>query len=204
MTIKKAYDSWSKTYDQDENRTRDLDAKVFRRTLSKMRPLAALELGCGTGKNTLYLAKIAKAVTALDFSGGMIARAREKVAAKNVSFARADLTKKWPVARASFDLVVCDLVLEHIEDLDFVFSQARRVLKRGGLFFVCELHPFRQYQGAQANFGGKKVAAFTHHMSDFSGAAKVNRFTIERLDEWREPRAQGKPPRLVSFVFKAS
>ena len=39
----------------------------------------------------------------------------------------------------------------------FIFSEASRVLADAGRFFICELHPFRHYQGCQANFqrGGR-------------------------------------------------
>lgn len=50
------------------------------------------------------------------------------------------------------NLVICNLVLEHIENLSFIFSEASRVLIPDGHFFVCELHSFRQHQGTQANF----------------------------------------------------
>jgi SAM-dependent methyltransferase len=38
----------------------------------------------------------------------------------------------WPVSDASIDLILSDWVLEHIEEPDFFFSEARRVLKPGG------------------------------------------------------------------------
>ena len=39
-----------------------------------------MELGCGTGKNTVWLAGRARALVALDFSDGMLTRARERLA----------------------------------------------------------------------------------------------------------------------------
>ena len=202
MKIHKAYDAWSSTYDDVRNLTRDLDASVMRKTFRGKRLGTVLELGCGTGKNTVFLAKNASAVHALDFSSGMIALAQKKVTARNVSFAVADVTKRWPRAAHSVDLIVCNLVLEHVEKLPFVFSEARRVLKPGGTFFLCEFHPFRQYQGKQANFRGVKVTAFVHHASDFTGAAAMNGLTLERFDEWWHAEDKGKPPRLASFLFR--
>jgi 2-polyprenyl-3-methyl-5-hydroxy-6-metoxy-1,4-benzoquinol methylase len=68
------------------------------------------------------------------------------------SFAVADLTQPWPAATNGADLMIGDLVLEHIEDLRPVFAQAAKALVPGGCLFISELHPFRQYQGTQANF----------------------------------------------------
>jgi SAM-dependent methyltransferase len=39
----------------------------------------------------------------------------------------------WPVDDAQVNLIVCDSVLEHIEDPDLFFAQARRVLMPGGV-----------------------------------------------------------------------
>ncbi len=122
MSIQKAYNEWSASYDTDENLTRDLDQNVLREALADLHFDSILEIGCGTGKNTLFLSQIGKRVHALDFSEGMIRKAREKVRAANIKFSIADLTKKWPAENESYDLIVCNLVLEHIEDLSFIFS----------------------------------------------------------------------------------
>jgi len=96
-------------------------------------------------------------------------------------------------------------VLEHIENLGFIFAQAAQVLQAGGRFFISELHPFRQYQGTVANFqrGGEitSIPAFVHHISDYVSAASVNGLRLERLNEWWHAEDEGKPPRLVTFVF---
>jgi malonyl-CoA O-methyltransferase len=208
MNTQDAYTHWSATYDQDRNRTRDLDRQVTQATLGGQHYGAILEIGCGTGKNTGLLAQLGDRITALDFSAGMLARAREKVQAANVTFGEADLTQPWPAEDRSMDLVVCNLVLEHIEDLHFVFGQTARVLQTGGRFFVCELHPFRQYQGTQAVFereGGEVlIPAYLHHISDFLVAAEEKGLDLSSLREWWHAEDEGKSPRLVSFVFEKS
>jgi ubiquinone/menaquinone biosynthesis C-methylase UbiE len=205
MSIQAAYTNWSTTYDEDRNRTRDLDQLVTQATLTGQQFAAIVEIGCGTGKNTAFLAQIGDKVTALDFSAGMLVRAREKVQPANVTFVETDLTTPWPVEDRSSDLVVCNLVLEHIADLNFIFAQAARVLGPGGRFFVCELHPFRQYQGTQATFqrahGAILIDAYVHHISDFLAAAEESGIGLVRLKEWWHVEDEGKPPRLVSFVF---
>ncbi|MDE0552935.1 MAG: class I SAM-dependent methyltransferase [Candidatus Poribacteria bacterium] len=204
--IQEAYDNWSATYDPDENRTRDLDQIVTEKTLANSRYKSILEIGCGTGKNTCLLSKIGKNVHAIDFSEGMISLAREKLRSSNVTFSIADITHPWHYDNASIDLVVCNLVLEHIENLQFIFSEAFRVLTPTGHFFVSELHPFRQYQGTQANFqtshGTTEIQAFVHHISDFLNAAKSSGFRLKEFKEWWHETDQNKPPRLVSFMFK--
>jgi SAM-dependent methyltransferase len=41
----------------------------------------------------------------------------------------------WPIETDSIDLIVCDNVLEHVENPERFFSEARRVLKSGG--YLC-------------------------------------------------------------------
>ena len=206
MSIQKAYNEWSETYDSDQNLTRDLDQKVTRETLAPLRFDSILEIGCGTGKNTAFLVEIGERVHPLDFSEGMIEKAREKVKAENVKFLVADLTQKWPSENRSCDLIVCNLVLEHIEDLSFIFSEALRVLQEQGRFIINELHPFRQYEGKKARFDTEKgvteIPAFVHHISDFLNAAATNGLRLVKLNEWWHEQDQGKPPRIISFIFE--
>jgi malonyl-CoA O-methyltransferase len=206
MEIQNAYDEWSGTYDTDENLTRDLDQDVTRSRLGGQRFDSILEIGCGTGKNTAFLAQIGRTVQAVDFSEGMIAKAREKVRARNVRFSLMDITRPWEVEEESFDLITCSLVLEHIRDLDHVFREASWALRPTGRFFINELHPFRQYDGKKARFYRNEqkieVDAFIHHLSDFFKAGVENGLTLLQLEEYWHETDQHKLPRLLSMTFE--
>ena len=208
MNTPEAYTRWSSTYDADRNLTRDLDQFVTRDVLAGLRYHTVLEIGCGTGKNTRLLVDVGRLVCALDLSVGMLNQARAKVESPRVLFTVADLTKPWPCKTGAFELVVCNLVLEHIADLDHNFSEASRVLAADGKFFVCELHPYRQYQGTQARFqhGEEtiKIEAFVHHLSDFTEAAARHGLSLSSVKEWWHEQDKGKPPRLISFMFEKS
>jgi malonyl-CoA O-methyltransferase len=206
MSIQKAYDEWSQTYDSDRNLTRDLDRQIMLETFTDRHFDSILEIGCGTGKNTLFLAYVGTRLHALDFSEGMIEQAREKVKADHVRFSVADLTQSWPCDDQAYDLVVCNLVLEHIEELSFIFSEAFRVLENGGRFLINELHPFRQYEGKKAIYnhgeGVTEIPAFVHHISDFLKAASQSGFALVNLDERWHAEDSNKPPRIISLVFE--
>ncbi len=207
MSIELSYDRWSTIYDTNRNRTRDLDAQMMRTRFGGSRFHRVLELGCGTGKNTGLLAEVAEAVHAFDFSEGMLTQARTRVTSGNVVFQRQDLSNMpWPVESASADLATFNLVLEHIESLDPLFAEAARCLASGGVLHVSELHPFRQYEGTQARFedaaGNEvKVAAFTHHVSEFVEAGRRAGMRLVQLKEWWHEEDVGRPPRLLTLEF---
>lgn len=199
------YDEWSATYDAVENRTRDLEKRACESLLDQQSFGRVLELGGGTGKNTGWFAERSLEVVSVDLSPQMQAVAREKVPATNVEFLIGDVTEAWNFGNG-FDLITCSLILEHVEDLVHVFREAAGVLVADGRFYICELHPFRQYSGSKARFeaeGGEKILeCFTHHVSDYSTAALISGFAIERIDEWFDGYDRSGMPRLVSFVFK--
>ena len=84
MDTKKAYDIWSKQYDTNTNKTRDLEAKALKDNLSEINFNSCLEIGCGTGKNTEWLITKTKQITAIDFSEKMLAKAKEKINSSKV------------------------------------------------------------------------------------------------------------------------
>ena len=87
------------------------------------RGLDALDLGCGTGRHSLWLAEAGANVTAIDFSEGMLAEARRKPGRMRSDFSSHDLHRPLPFADAAFDLAVSGLVLEHLSDLVTLFRK---------------------------------------------------------------------------------
>ena len=206
--VQSGYDKWAPSYDEIENRTRDLDKIVTKTILSKLLPstYALLELGCGTGKNTEWLINNAKRLTAVDFSEEMLKKARKKLKAHNLIFKKADITQEWPFENQSFDLITCNLILEHVEKLDFVFSEGMRILQPGGHFFISELHPAKQYLGSKARFELNEEfispQCFTHHVSDFFSSAFNNGFKCKEFNEWFDDNNRNSVPRLLSILFQ--
>lgn len=201
------YDRWSSTYDEVENKTRDLEKIACESVLSSLGFTRVLELGAGTGKNTPWIAARAERVLSVDFSDEMQAVARAKITNDNVGFAIADVREPWQFADGfGPDLITCSLILEHVEDLGPVFAETARTLSSGGHFYVCELHPFKQYEGSKARFeteeGVQVTECFQHHVTDYTDAAIANGFRIERIDEWFDDNDRSTTPRLMSFVFR--
>ncbi|HEX4954682.1 MAG TPA: class I SAM-dependent methyltransferase [Thermoanaerobaculia bacterium] len=204
-----AYDRWSQTYDSDPNRTRERAAALLRDLPLALAGREVLEIGCGTGFNTRFLAERAAAVVALDFSPGMLAKARERVSAAHVHFLEHDLRRPWPIEDSAADLIVTMLVLEHVEDLAPFFAQCARTLRPGGEVFLCELHPMRQLGGGQAQFTDRhtgvreRVTATLHDVADYVNGGLAAGLELIELAEPRDlGAARTEPPRLIALRLR--
>lgn len=206
MSIENAYNIWADQYDTNVNRTRDLDKKCTIETLNNLVFKNVLELGCGTGKNTEWLLNKAERIIGLDFSQEMLNKAEEKITDKRVTFKKSDLTKDWKIENNFVDLITSSLTLEHIKNLDHIFSQANQKLNKNGLFFISELHPFKQYSGSKAQYetenGTKELEVYVHHISEYIDDAKNNGFQLIELKEWFDKNSKNGIPRLISLLFK--
>jgi ubiquinone/menaquinone biosynthesis C-methylase UbiE len=205
MNVKEAYNNWAAQYDTNLNKTRDLEARSLRSMLADMAFDSCLEIGCGTGKNTVWLIEKAKQVTAVDLSEEMLAKAREKISSPKVNFIQADITKPWHFINSSFDLVTFSLVLEHIENLDAVFEKTAAALHSGGHLYIGELHPFKQYTGSKARFeteqGVQVVTCYNHHVSEFVQSARQHGLMIVDIKEFFD-EDQPEIPRILSLILK--
>ena len=93
-----------------------------------------LDIGCGAGFLTNFLAEHGHEVTGIDLSPQSLELAKEKDATKQVSYEIADATH-LPFDAASFDVVCAMDLLEHVNHPGAVIAEASRVLRPGGLFF---------------------------------------------------------------------
>lgn len=206
MSIEQSYNTWADQYDTNQNKTKDLDAKATILTLEQFEFSNVIELGCGTGKNTSYLLKKADNIIGLDFSQNMLGKAKEKIQNDRVEFQKADLKKDWKIEDHFADLITCSLVLEHIKNLEFIFDQANKKLKPGGLFYISELHPFKQYSGSKAKFenenGVQELETYVHHVSEYLTVAKNHGFELVELKEWFDDQNVKEIPRLIGIVWK--
>src|SRR5260221_425419 len=130
VDTREGYDRWSHQYDIDGNPLIALEEKYFPEILGEVRGLRIADIGCGTGRHASRLAHAGAAVIALDFSTGMMRKARERFGADRVAFAVADISQPLPIRDRSFDRVICCLVLDHIHNVASLFGELRRICRR--------------------------------------------------------------------------
>jgi len=118
-----------------------VDADLFNEHLSRYRfaaqfatpEMAVLDAGCGTGYGSAEFN--VRAIAAIDISPEAVAHAAAHYA-RPIAFFAAASCSAIPFADAAFDLVVSFEVIEHLPDYRALLSEARRVLKPGGVFLV--------------------------------------------------------------------
>lgn len=98
-----------------------------------------LDIGCGYGSYTDYFRSIGAKAVGVDGSEKMIEKARERYPLTD--FLAADITKPLPFENERFDIVFSNQVFMDIEDVEFVFSECKRVLKAGGILYYSIVHP---------------------------------------------------------------
>lgn len=97
-----------------------------------------LDIGCGPGTITADLAELVPEgkVTGVDAVEAVLERARAHVAGRsgitNCTFEVAD-ANALPYPDASFDVVFCHQVLQHVQDPVGILKEMRRVAKPGGI-----------------------------------------------------------------------
>lgn len=94
-----------------------------------------LDIACGEGYGTRFLAADAAAVTGIDIDASTIKKAQATYQQPNLQFKRGSITQ-IPEAANSFDMVVSFETLEHVADHEAVLRDVKRVLKENGLFIV--------------------------------------------------------------------
>ncbi|MCH7814538.1 MAG: class I SAM-dependent methyltransferase, partial [Planctomycetes bacterium] len=152
LPVRQGYDAWSEVYDTDGNPLVLLEDPVVRGWLGQVEGRRIVDVGCGTGRHTQWLAQAGAEVVALDCSLGMMSRARAKVAGGRVLFCRHSLPDPLPLADASCDHVLFALVGEHVEHPRAVLVEFARILRPGGTVVFTALHPAMNLRGLTARF----------------------------------------------------
>lgn len=110
----------------------DLWLDKYKTILKECKNRKVIDLGCGTGNNSLYLSERGFSVTACDYSEEAL-----KIINKNLPQVKTlefDLTHKFPFEDDSIKLIIADLSLHYFteETTKIIFEEIKRVLLKDG------------------------------------------------------------------------
>ncbi|MBR9763503.1 MAG: class I SAM-dependent methyltransferase [Rhodobacteraceae bacterium] len=114
-----------------------------------------LDIGCGEGRFCRVLSGMGHAVTGLEPTQGLLARAR---ALDPDGDYIAGAAEALPFATESFELVVFYLTLIDIADIDGAIAEATRVLRPGGQLLIANINPFCSAGAWQKDGQGRSTA----------------------------------------------
>jgi malonyl-CoA O-methyltransferase len=189
VPTREGYDRWAEIYDAEDNPLIALEEPRVTALLGDVGGLDVADLGCGTGRHAVRLARAGARVTAIDFADRMVARARGKPGAEQVRFIAHDLARPLPLADAAFDRVLSCLVGEHLADLGAFFRECRRICRPDGVVLISAMHPALMLIGLQARFvdpaTGGRVYPESHRqqLSDYVMAGLDAGLRLDHLEE---------------------
>ena len=183
------YDRWADIYDTEDNPLIVLEEPRVRELLGDVRGLRIADIGCGTGRHAVRLASEGAIVTAVDFSEGMMQKARAKPGAGAIQWLHHDVGRPLPLADGHFDRVLCALVVDHLQPLETFFRELGRICQPGGFVVVSSFHPAMMLRGIQARFvdpatgRDTRPASAANSVSDYVLGAVRAGMTIEQMSE---------------------
>lgn len=109
-----------------------------------------LDAGCGPGEYAQWLVDHGVQVVAVDVTPEFVEIARERLKDR-ATVLQANLAEPLTFAAdSSFDLIICPLVLDYIEDWTRVFAEFFRILRPGGILVYSAGHPMADWQLVQS------------------------------------------------------
>lgn len=170
-----------------------------------------LELGCGTGRVTLPLARACRRVVGVDLSGPMLDRARARVRRARLgggaALVQADI-RALPLASKTFSLVAAPYgILQSLlrdPDLAATLREVRRVLVPGGRLvvdLVPDLAAWREYR-ASTRLRGWRPGRKTYVTLVESVRQDRRRGLTVFEQEFTERRGRSAARRRFELVFR--
>jgi ubiquinone/menaquinone biosynthesis C-methylase UbiE len=158
------WDTYAPFYDWENAQTvARRDVKFWQR-LAAAQEGTVLELGCGTGRITVPVARAGAQVIGIDRSAEMLTRGRQRLRRaklqRQAALVRGDIRALPFRTRPGFDLVMAPYgILQSLtreRDLQDTLASVRRVVRRGGLFgidLVPDLPRWSEYEGRKSFAG---------------------------------------------------
>ena len=195
------YNRWAATYREESNPIKDLSNTWIEKLLPDIQGKTILDAGCGTGHFCQLLERRQPSkIVGLDLSPAMIAQARKNC--PSGEFHSLDISIH-PIGIDQYELVICALVLGHIEDIRPVIGHLASALKKGGVLLISDFHPFLTLQHAKRTFKDHSGKHFEiqHHLHLFQDIIRTLQSYEITLEAFEEPM-WNNVPMIYAMKFK--
>jgi len=121
---------------RDDTKKYVIEDLFLQSILKKIPSIRILEIGCGIGRLTEFLAPLGETVVGIDISEEMIKKASDRLAQlTNVSFVAVD-GERYPFSDETFNFIFSFIVFQHMPSAEIVkknLSEVTRVLTKDGI-----------------------------------------------------------------------
>jgi SAM-dependent methyltransferase len=206
------WDDYADFYDWENAQTLDRRDVRFWQDMARRTRGNVLELGCGTGRVTLPIARTGARTVGVDHSQEMLSHARRRAARAtrrmNLSLVRADI-RSLPFRKSTrFDLVMAPYgILQSLlreSDLKATLASVASVLSRRGVFgldLVPDLPRWKEYRN-KVRFRGRRRGG-TSHVTLVESVRQDRERGLTIFDErYVERRGRQRSTRAFSLVFR--
>lgn len=189
VSVQEGYALWAASYDQEQNGLIFVEERQVDRLLAPLSFTRVLDVGTGTGRHALKLARQGVSVTALDQSPQMLEVARQTAMLEGlpVDFRLHSLDDGLPFEDHQFDLLICALMLSHVSNLAHALREFARVLREDGYLLITDFHPDHMLYGWKTAFrrAGVKYQLPTvgHSKDNYLEAITASGLTILEVAE---------------------
>ena len=208
----KGWDDYAPFYDWENAQTLDRRDVRFWQELAARVSGPVLELGCGTGRVTIPVARAGARIFGIDRSAGMLAYARKRAARSRtkgrISWLQGDIRHLPFRNSARFKLVMAPYgILQSLirdSDLRATLTAAHRVLAPGGLFgldLVPDLPVWQEYKNRVRFRGSRRGGKSRITLVESVRQDRARKLTLFE-QEYVERRGRQRKSRRFSLVFR--
>ncbi|MBI5221735.1 MAG: class I SAM-dependent methyltransferase [Candidatus Magasanikbacteria bacterium] len=170
------YDLAAPGYDKKEKYLNSFEQNKFLLLLGDLQNKKVLDVGAGTGRLSLLLAKAGAEVTALDLSVEMLKILKNKN--KKIATVIGD-AGNLPFENNSFDIVAAAFLIVHLKDPITFFDETYRVLKDGGILAVSNINQ-KEAPEVETKQGKIKIESYYHRQNKIVEDLESLAFQIEK------------------------
>lgn len=196
------YDHVSKIYDKVRMGDQLVVSNIVK-MIEVHTELCILDIGCGTGNNSILINDVTEGkVYGIDQSKGMLEKAKEKSSRINWTIGNAVTLENFQ--EKMFDVAFMVDVIHHIDDIDTMFKNIYKVLKKGGRIFVfTDSHDHIENNRLVSKYFPETIEKELQRYQstdEITSSLRKNKFSNVRYDDICYPEQEDAGEKLVELA----